>query len=85
MKGRNGKGLDTMDDLRRLEVWYHEQKVGWIALTDNGHCTFEYTGDFLSNGFSISPFELPLQKGVFVAKRHPFEGGLGVFDDSLLD
>ena len=74
-----------MDNLRRLEVWYHGQKVGWLALTDDGLCTFEYTGDFLSNGFSISPFELPLQKGVFVAKRHPFEGGFGVFDDSLPD
>lgn len=56
-----------MDNLRRLEVWLHGQKVGWLAMTNDHLCTFEYTGDFLSNGFSISPFELPLQKGVFVA------------------
>ena len=74
-----------MDNLRRLEVWLHGQKVGWLAMTNDHLCTFEYTGEFLSNGFSISPFELPLQKGVFVAKRHPFEGGFGVFDDSLPD
>lgn len=74
-----------MGNLRRLEVWYHERLVGFLALTGDNLCTFEYTGDFLANGFSISPFELPLQKGVFVARRHPFEGGFGVFDDSLPD
>lgn len=74
-----------MDNLRSLEVWYHDCLVGLLALTSDNLCTFEYTGDFLANGFSISPFELPLQKGVFVAKRHPFEGGFGVFDDSLPD
>ncbi len=74
-----------MDNLRRIEVWYHDCLVGLLALTSDNLCTFEYTGDFLANGFSISPFELPLQKGVFVAKRHPFEGGFGVFDDSLPD
>ena len=74
-----------MDNLRRLEVWYHCRLVGCLAMTDDGLCTFEYSGAFLSDGFSISPFELPLQKGVFVAKRNPFEGGFGVFDDSLPD
>lgn len=28
--------------------------------------------------FSISPFELPLKSGVFIAKPRPFEGGFGV-------
>ena len=74
-----------MDNLRRLEVWYHSRLVGCLAMTDDGLCTFEYSGAFLSDGFSISPFELPLQKGVFVAKRNPFEGGFGVFDDALPD
>lgn len=35
--------------------------------------------------FSISPFELPLKSGVFIAKPRPFEGGFGVFDDCLPD
>lgn len=74
-----------MDNLRRLELWCHGRLVGFMALTNENLCTFEYAGDFLANGFSISPFELPLQKGVFVAKRHPFDGGFGVFDDSLPD
>lgn len=74
-----------MDNLRRVEVGYHERLVGYLALTKDNLCTFEYAGDFLDDVFSISPFELPLQKGVFVAKRHPFEGGFGVFDDALPD
>lgn len=74
-----------MDNLKRLEVWYHGRLVGFLAITNDGICTFEYSGSFLSGGFSLSPFELPLQTGVFVAKYHPFEGGFGVFDDSLPD
>ena len=74
-----------MDSLRQLEVWYGQRKVGVLAITSEGLCAFEYSGEFLAEGFSISPFELPLQKGVFVAKRHPFEGGFGVFDDCLPD
>lgn len=38
-----------------------------------------------ASGFSISPFELPLRSGVFVARPRPFDGGFGVFDDSLPD
>ena len=56
-----------------------------MALTQEGLCAFEYSTDWLSSGFSISPFELPLRSGVFIARRHPFEGGFGVFDDSLPD
>jgi serine/threonine-protein kinase HipA len=40
---------------------------------------------WLRDGFSISPFHLPLEKKVFIAKREPFEGCFGVFNDSLPD
>lgn len=45
----------------------------------------EYDGEWLEHGFSISPFSLPLQKGVFISKADPFEGLFGVFADSLPD
>jgi serine/threonine-protein kinase HipA len=48
-------------------------------------CVFEYDKKFLESGFSISPFHLPLKAGVFTAKREPFEGLFGVFNDSLPD
>lgn len=54
-----------------------------MALTKEGLCTFEYSAEWLNLGFSISPFELSLRSGVFVAKPRPFEGGFGVFDNCL--
>lgn len=36
-------------------------------------------------GFSISPLELPLKPGLFVAKPQPFNGNFGIFEDSLPD
>ena len=48
--------------IERLIVKYHEQIVGTLSLTpDNKQCAFEYDKAWLSNGFSISPLELPLK------------------------
>ena len=68
-----------------VEVWLSNSIVGRIALTSEGLCAFEYDADFLENGFSISPYVLPLEKKVFIADRDPFDGNFGVFDDSLPD
>ena len=74
-----------MDNIKIVEVWWNEMLVGKIAQTQEGVCVFEYDNFFLNEGFSISPFELPLRKGVFTANATPFEGGFGVFDDCLPD
>ena len=74
-----------MNSIKKLEVIYNNRLVGCLALTNKGVCAFEYNTDWLSSGFSISPFELPLRSGVFVAQAHPFDGGFGVFDDCLPD
>ncbi|MCQ2190440.1 MAG: type II toxin-antitoxin system HipA family toxin [Paludibacteraceae bacterium] len=68
-----------------LDVVWKDVKVGRLTLTKDGVCAFEYTPEYLSMGISISPFELPLQNGIKIAKNHLFEGGFGVFDDSLPD
>ena len=60
-------------------------KVGRLALTKDGLVAFEYGVDYLTNGISISPFELPLKNGVMLAKRTPFDGNFGVFNDCLPD
>ena len=59
--------------------------VGQMALTRDNRCAFQYDPEWLNNGFSISPFELPLKKEVLFAKRIPFDGNFGVFDDALPD
>jgi serine/threonine-protein kinase HipA len=68
-----------------ITLFYRRRKVGRIAQTKEGLCAFEYDGAWLTNGFSISPRSLPLQKRVFVAPRSPFDGNFGVFGDSLPD
>ncbi len=70
----------------RLTVRFHGSEVGTLSLTpDNRLCAFEYSGQWLAEGFSISPLELPLKPGLFVAKPAPFYGGFGVFEDCLPD
>lgn len=74
-----------MNSIKQIEVVYNNFLVGRLALTKEGLCAFEYSAEWLASGFSISPFELPLRSGVFVARPRPFDGGFGVFDDSLPD
>ena len=70
-----------MNSIKQIEVIYKSCLVGRLALTKEHLCAFEYSSEWISSGFSISPFELPLRSGVFIAKPRPFEGGFGVFDD----
>lgn len=70
----------------KLTVKYHNRVVGILSLTpDNKLCAFEYDKAWLVDGFSISPLELPLKQGLFIAKPAPFYGNFGVFEDSLPD
>lgn len=74
-----------MNNIKQIEVIYDNRLVGRLALTKEGLCAFEYSAEWIGSGFSVSPFELPLKRGVFIAKPRPFEGGFGVFDDCLPD
>ena len=46
---------------------------------------FQYDDSWLEQGFSISPFSLPLENQVFVPTKDYFDGLFGVFADSLPD
>ena len=74
-----------MHRINKIDVFYHDRHVGTMALYENRLAAFEYDGEWLQDGFSISPFSLPLEKKVFVPKIDPFEGLFGVFADSLPD
>jgi len=75
--------MKTVDN---LTVEYRGRKVGTLSLTpDDRLCAFEYDSAWLLNGFSISPLELPLRAGLFLAKPQPFHGDFGIFEDSLPD
>ncbi len=74
-----------MNNISVIEVFIADRRVGRMALTPERLCGFEYDADWLNSGFSISPFYLPLKSGLTIAKRDPFAGNFGVFDDSLPD
>ena len=74
-----------MNKIKSLQVFYNEKKVGTLALMKNNIVAFEYDSNWITNGFSISPFSLPLKKQVFTPRIDPFDGLYGVFSDSLPD
>ena len=52
-----------MDRLNKLDVYYHDRKVGTMALYQNRLAAFAYSDEWLQEGFSISPFSLPFGSG----------------------
>lgn len=58
--------------------------VGRLAIRDRT-IYFEYDSAFLERNLEISPFNLPLQRGVSSFDYDLFEGLPGVFNDSLPD
>lgn len=74
-----------MKETNQLQVWYKDRKVGTLAITSDRRVAFEYDDVWLEEGFSISPFSLPLKKQVFIPTKTYFHGLFGVFADSLPD
>jgi len=74
-----------MNEVNLIKVFMQGLTVGRIALTPDLLCAFEYDPSYILSGKSVSPFYLPLKPEVFVAKRTPFNGGFGIFADSLPD
>jgi serine/threonine-protein kinase HipA len=71
--------------LQKLDVRYRGKPVGVLSSLRDGRLAFAYQETWLAEGFSISPFSLPLSKGPFFVKKNTFDGLFGVFDDSLPD
>jgi len=74
-----------LKSIELVEVALNNIGVGKLIITPEHLCAFEYNAEYLSSGISVSPFYLPLKPGVFIAKREPFQGLFGVFNDSLPD
>lgn len=77
-----------MNKIKKLEVIFNEKKIGTLALLNKSKIdllAFQYDDEWIKNGFSISPFSLPLENKVFIPKIDPFNGMFGVFSDSLPD
>lgn len=74
-----------MSKINLLTIKLSGEKLGKLAIGKDGLCRFEYETSWLKNGFSISPYFLPLKQGLFTAKAAPFEGLFCVFADSMPD
>ena len=74
-----------MKEINSVTVKYHDRIVGVLAETKDGKGAFQYNKEWILDGFSISPFSLPLDERVYVPKKDVFEGLFGVFADSLPD
>lgn len=68
-----------------LHVYYDDRLVGTLATTAAHKTAFQYSEQWLKEGFSISPFSLPLESQVFIPQKDYFSGLFGVFADSLPD
>lgn len=71
--------LKKVSGRQKLDIFYHQQKVGTMALFQKRLAAFEYDAKWLLHGFSISPISLPLEKKVFMPKPDPFEGLFDLF------
>ena len=74
-----------MKQNKALQVLFDKRVVGTLALAANHKVVFQYDDSWLEQGFSISPFSLPLENQVFVPTKDYFDGLFGVFADSLPD
>ena len=68
-----------------IKVKYRGDYVGTLALTADRRVAFSYDMSWIKNGFSISPFHLPLEDKVFVPVKNFNDGLFGIFADSLPD
>ena len=74
-----------VNNINELIVKYNNKVVGYLKELKDKRIAFQYSKDWLENGFSISPFSLPLIDTVFISDSVYFNGLFGVFYDSLPD
>ena len=69
-----------------IAVFHNDNEVGKLSMNNGGDIVFQYSLSWIKNGFSISPFFLPLESRTFVFDRsQELDGLCGCFYDSLPD
>lgn len=69
----------------RLKVMFGAADVGMLAISDKGQIFFQYTPQWLAEGFDLAPRSLAFNALLQKAKDPLFDGLHGVFNDSLPD
>ena len=65
-------------EVKKSTVKYNGRTVGYLAVVDGG-IAFQYDAEWLKDGFSVSPFSLPLKGDVFIDRKDNFEGSSASF------
>lgn len=71
--------------VKKLTVKYNQRVVGYLFEFEQNRIAFQYDELWVQNGFSISPFSLPLSNDIYISRSNHFDGLYGVFNDSLPD
>ena len=71
--------------IKKIDVLANKTLVGTLALTKDRQIVFQYSDEWVQNGFSLNQFKLPLSRQLFVSSSPYFRGLFGVFADSLPD
>ena len=64
---------------------YRGRLVGTLAAMPDKRIAFQYSRQWLQEGFALNPLSLPLKDKVYIPGYEPFGGLFGVFADSLPD
>lgn len=69
-----------------ITVFHNDKEVGKLAMSNGRDIVFQYSPSWIKDGFSISPFFLPLESRTFVFdESQEIDGLCGCFYDSLPD
>lgn len=72
--------------VNKITVFHNRDLVGTLQMTPDGRsCAFEYSREWLSSGFALSPFELPMTSDMIFSEPDKFDRGFAVFEDSIPD
>ena len=72
--------------VNKITVFHNRDLVGTLQMTPDGRsCAFEYSREWLSSGFALSPFERPLTSDMIFSEPDKFDRGFAVFEDSIPD
>lgn len=72
--------------VNKITVFHNKDLVGTLQMTPDGRsCAFEYSSEWLSSGFALSPFELPLTSDIIFSEPDKFDRNFAVFEDSIPD
>ena len=73
-------------EIEKINVFHNEDFVGTLRMTPEGRsCVFEYSPEWIQEGFALSPFELPLKSELLFSQPDKFDRNFAVFEDSMPD